>query len=57
MWNVQDLFATKPVLSDIYHGGKVSFPMDGVTPPLPVGGNRAPPRTAPEFDVFVVQKL
>jgi hypothetical protein len=56
VWNVQDLFATKPLLSDTYHGGKVLVPMNGVTPPSPLGGARLPPRTAPEFDVFVVQK-
>jgi hypothetical protein len=56
VWNVQDLFAAKPVLSDVYHGGKVAVPMDGVAPPPPLGGTRMPPRTAPEFDVFVVQK-
>lgn len=56
VWNVQDLFATTPVLSGIYKGGTVTFPMTGVTPPAPLGGSRMPPRTAPEFDVFVVQK-
>jgi hypothetical protein len=55
VWNVQDLFGT-PVLSGIYTGGKVNIPMTGVAPPTPLGDTRAPPRTAPEFDVFVVQK-
>jgi hypothetical protein len=55
VWNVQDLFGT-PVLSGTYSGGTVSIPMTGVTPPTPQGGTRMPPRTAPEFDVFVVQK-
>jgi len=55
VWNVQDLFGT-PVLSGQYTGGTVTLPMSGVTPPPPVGGTRMPPRTAPEFDVFVVQK-
>ncbi|MFN2571132.1 MAG: hypothetical protein ABR537_05895 [Gemmatimonadales bacterium] len=56
VWNVQDLFATSPVLAAIYHGGTVNIPMTGVAPPPPLGGARTPPRTAPEFDVFVVQK-
>ena len=56
VWNVQDLFAATPVLSGTYTGGTVTLPMAGVTPPPPLGGTRMPPRTAPEFDVFVVQK-
>jgi hypothetical protein len=56
VWNVQDLFASQPVLSRRYKGGTVLLPMDGVLPPAPVGGTRMPPRTAPEFDVFIVQK-
>ena len=56
VWNVQDLFASRPLLSGTYHGGTVAIPMTGVTPPPPLGGTRLPPRTAPEFDVFVVQK-
>jgi hypothetical protein len=55
VWNVQDLFGT-PVLRGKYSGGTVSIPMSGVAPPAPLGGSRLPPRTAPEFDVFVVQK-
>jgi hypothetical protein len=56
VWNVQDLFATEPLLSGRYTGGTVTLPMTGVTPPPPLGGTRQPPRMAPEFDVFVVQK-
>jgi hypothetical protein len=56
VWNVQDLFASQPVLSGRYKGGTVTLLMDGVTPPAPVGGTRMPPKTGPEFDVFVVQK-
>jgi hypothetical protein len=56
VWNVQDLFAANPVVSGVYDGGAVSMPMTGVAPPPPLGGARIPPRTAPEFDVFVVQK-
>jgi hypothetical protein len=56
VWNVQDLFAGQPVLSGRYSGGTVTLSMAGVTPPAPLGGTRVPPRTAPEFDVFVVQK-
>jgi hypothetical protein len=55
-WNVQDLFAANPVVSGVYDGGAVNMPMTGVAPPSPLGGSRTPPRTAPEFDVFVVQK-
>ena len=44
------------VVSGVYNGGTVNIPMTGVTPPTPLGGPRMPPRTAPEFDVFVVQK-
>lgn len=56
VWNVQDLFADTAVINDVYNGGTVNIPMTGVTPPPPLGGQRMPPRTAPEFDVFVVQK-
>jgi hypothetical protein len=56
VWNVQDLFAESPVINDVYRGGTVNIPMTGVTPPTPLGGPRMPPRTGPEFDVFVVQK-
>ena len=54
--NVQDLRGT-PVLSGTYSGGSVSVPMQGVTPPTPVGlsSSRAP-RTGPYFDVFIVTK-
>lgn len=55
VWNVQDLFGTA-VVSGVYQGGTVNIPMTGVTPPAALGGPRVPPRTAPEFDVFVVQK-
>ena len=52
--NVQDVFGT-PVVSGTYTGGSVGFPMTGVTPPTPIGGSpRAPIKTAPNFDVFLV---
>ena len=52
--NVQDLFGA-PVVSGTYGGGSVSFPMSGVTPPTPIGGSpRAPIKTGPAFDVFLV---
>jgi uncharacterized protein YjdB len=55
--NVQDFFGT-PIVSATYSGGSVSIPMDGVTPPQPVGGSPvAPMRTGPDFDVFVVIPL
>jgi hypothetical protein len=52
--NVQDVFGA-PVKSGTYTGGQVTFPMTGVNPPRPIGGAaRAPLRTAPAFDVFLV---
>jgi hypothetical protein len=55
--NVQRVFGP-PVLQGTYSGGSVSFPMDGVDPPVPApGSNRIAPRfgrTAPAFDAFVV---
>ena len=52
--NVQDVFGV-PVVSGTYAGGSVGFPMTGVTPPTPIGGSpRAPIKTAPNFDVFLV---
>ncbi len=52
--NVQELFGA-PVVSGTYGGGSVSFPMSGVTPPTPIGGSpRAPIKTGPAFDVFLV---
>jgi hypothetical protein len=52
--NVQDLFGT-PVASGTYGGGSVSVPMNGVTPAQIIGGSpRAPVRTGPDFDVFIV---
>jgi hypothetical protein len=55
--NVQGLFGP-PVASGVYAGGALSIPMSGVAPPAPIGGApAAPPRTAPEFDVFIVSKV
>jgi hypothetical protein len=52
--NVQDVFGT-PVASGTYGGGAVGIPMNGVTPPTPIGGSpKAPIRTGPSFDVFLV---
>ena len=53
--NVQDVFGA-PVAAGTYGGGSIAFPMDGVSPPLPIG-RTAParaPRTGPDFDVFLV---
>jgi len=53
--NVQDLFGA-PVVAGTFDGNPVAVPMSGVNAPLP-GGRLAPrraPRTAPEFDVFLV---
>ena len=54
--NVQDLFGA-PVASGTYSGA-VTLPMNGVTPPAPVGftSSRAP-KTGPNFDVFVVTRI
>jgi Big-like domain-containing protein len=52
--NVQDVFGT-PILSGTYGGGALTIPMTGVTPPTPIGGSpRAPIKTAPSFDVFLL---
>ena len=54
--NVQDLWGT-PVTTGTYGGGAVSLPMNGVTPPPPIGGSRAAPiKTGPDFDVFLVTR-
>ena len=53
--NVQALFGA-PVVSGTF-SGTITLPMDGVTPPAVVGGApHAPPRTGPDFDVFVVTR-
>jgi hypothetical protein len=55
--NVQNYFATNPVVSGTYTGGTVNIPMGGVTPPVPVGSTpRTAPQTGPKFDVFIVEK-
>jgi hypothetical protein len=54
--NVQNLFGT-PVASGTYGGGSISIPMTGVTPPRPIGGSTAGPKTGPYFDAFVVTKV
>jgi len=52
--NVQDPFGP-PVASGTYDGGTVSLSMAGVAPPLPLGRSTpVPPRTGPNFDVFIV---
>jgi hypothetical protein len=52
--NVQDIFGT-PVLSGTYAGGTINVPMNGVTPPQPIGGSFQPlHKTGPNFDVFIV---
>ncbi|MGH7547193.1 MAG: right-handed parallel beta-helix repeat-containing protein [Gemmatimonadales bacterium] len=56
--NVQDFFGA-PVLRGSYDGRPIGIPMQGVDPPRPLGGGRAtsiPPRTGPEFDVFVLTR-
>lgn len=55
--NVQNLFGA-PAVTGTYGGGSVSIPMSGVTAVQPVGGApTSPPRTGPDFDVFVVVTL
>ena len=55
--NVQDWFGT-PVTTGTYGGGSITLPMDGVAPPTPIGWMpHQPPRTGPEFDVFVVKPV
>jgi hypothetical protein len=52
--NVQDIFGT-PVVSGTYSGGTINVPMNGVTPPQPIGGAFGTLRkTGPNFDVFIV---
>jgi parallel beta-helix repeat protein len=56
--NVQDWYGT-PVTTGAYSGsGSISIPMSGVTPPAVVGGApHTPPRTGPDFDVFIVRPI
>jgi len=55
--NVQNWFGT-PVTTGTFGGGSITIPMDGVAPPTPVGGfPHVPPRTGPDFDVFVVRPM
>ncbi len=53
--NVQDVFGT-PIAAGTYVGGPISIPMTGVQPPMPIGrvAPQAAPRTAPDFDVFLI---
>lgn len=52
--NVQDFFGT-PVLSGTYAGGPLVLPMTAIEPPRPIGGSPGtPPRTGPDFNVFVL---
>jgi hypothetical protein len=54
--NVQQWFG-EPVATGRFSGEKIRLPMNGVTPPAPVGMSRSPaPRTGPVFDVFIVQR-
>ena len=52
--NVQDIFGA-PVVSGTYGGGSIDVPMNGVTPPQPIGGSFKPLiKTGPNFDAFIV---
>ena len=49
-----DIFGT-PVASGTYGGGTITVPMNGVTPPQPIGGAfKTLIKTGPNFDVFIV---
>jgi len=55
--NVQNFFGA-PVASGTYSGGSISVPMAGVNPPALIGRTiGTPPRTAPDFDAFVLLKV
>ena len=52
--NVQDIFG-EPIMRGVYDGGPVAIPMSGVEPPRPIGRRTpTPPRTAPDFDAFIL---
>ncbi|MGH7559685.1 MAG: Ig-like domain-containing protein, partial [Gemmatimonadales bacterium] len=54
--NAQNPFGA-PVASGTFGGGSVTLPLSGITPPAPIGWTRSAPKTGPDFDVFVVQKI
>jgi hypothetical protein len=55
--NVQSWFGS-PVKTGTFSGGSIAIPMGGVAPPSVVGGApHTPPRTGPDFDVFIVQAV
>jgi hypothetical protein len=55
--NAQNFFGA-PVASGTYSGGTISVSMAGVNPPAPIGRTLGtPPRTAPDFDSFVLLKV
>jgi hypothetical protein len=55
--NVQDLFGP-PVVTGTLSGTSITIPMSGVTPPAPTGlAASSAPKTAPEFDTFLVTRL
>lgn len=51
--NVQDVFGT-PVASGVYRGAPIRVPLTGVEPPRATGRPGTPPRTGPDFDVFLL---
>lgn len=56
VYNIENIFGT-PVVSGIYAGGSVNFPMSAVAPPVPRGAGRTTPlATGPAFQVFLVRK-
>lgn len=55
--NVQTLWAA-PLQAGVYAGGSVGLAETGVPPPVPVGLAASPaPRTGPDFDVFLVNRV
>lgn len=55
--NVQNFFGA-PVAAGTYSGGSINVSMSGVNPPALIGRTiGSPPRTAPDFDAFVLLKL
>ncbi len=54
--NVQDVFGTR-VASGVYLGAPIRIPMTGVEPPRAAGRPGVAPRTAPDFDVFLLATM
>lgn len=62
IYNIQNISASAglgaPSASGTYQGGNVPFPMDGVTPPSPIGVlPGTAPTTGPFFNAFFVRRV